>query len=134
MPGAARESRLRVDGEDGCGASDEREGNSGKSEKLPHGVFPSVNGLYTSGCHRPPKWSVTDSTKRTHLAGTCVPMGVPPHVASVAVQSGGKRRSGTTRLKLRLSVTLTGVSKRAPRHVVNARRSLVLQARQPMRV
>jgi hypothetical protein len=36
--------------------------------------------------------------KKTHLAGTRVPLGVPPHVASVAVQSGGKRRSGTTRL------------------------------------
>ena len=75
MPGAARESRLRVDGEDGCGASDEREGNSRNSEKLLHGVFPSLNGLSTCDCHRPPKWSVTDSTKRRIWPARACPWG-----------------------------------------------------------
>jgi hypothetical protein len=55
MPSGARESRLWVDGEDGCGASDERQGNGGEPEKLLHGVFPSLNGLATCDCHRPPK-------------------------------------------------------------------------------
>jgi hypothetical protein len=59
MPGGARESRLRVNSEDGRGASDEREGKSGMSKKLLHAAFPLLDGFRTCDSHRPP----SDSTK-----------------------------------------------------------------------
>jgi hypothetical protein len=42
-----------MNGEDGRGPSDEREGKSATSNKLLHGVFPLLDGFGTCDCHRP---------------------------------------------------------------------------------
>jgi hypothetical protein len=53
MPGAARESRLWVDREDGCRASDERQGNGGEPEKLLHGCILAKSPVATTAIGRP---------------------------------------------------------------------------------